>query len=95
MDCIKGKMPMDAVIDDRESPKPEEEDPTHHLSKPNSSMMLNMGPSHTPLSHHKSEIRDQDHVIHPVSIPQSLPRHHQPLLGKFKRLKLQSGSLIF
>ena len=79
---------MDAVIDDRESPKPEEEEhPAHHIGKNhNSTMMLNMG-SHTPLSHHKSELREQDHVIHPVSIPQSLPRHHQPLLGKFLSLK--------
>ena len=33
IDCLKGKMPMDAVIDDRESPKPEEEEPSSHLSQ--------------------------------------------------------------
>lgn len=90
IDCLKGKMPMDAVIDDRESPKPEDDDqsqvPSHNIPMkhhPSASMMLNMSNHQSSINHHKTELRDESHpTMQPLSIPSMTSRHTQPLLGK-------------
>jgi hypothetical protein len=83
-------MPMDAVIDDRESPKPEEDENQmlHNAGKHHPSMMLNMQNNHQnqTINHHKTEVREEhQHPSQPLAI-QSMTHsrhHHLPMLGEF------------
>ncbi|CBY31479.1 unnamed protein product [Oikopleura dioica] len=59
IECLKGKMPMDAVIEDRESPKPEDSPESARLSHsvPNTSLMMNLHQPHlSQMGIQKSEI---------------------------------------
>ncbi|CAG5113024.1 Oidioi.mRNA.OKI2018_I69.chr2.g7175.t1.cds [Oikopleura dioica] len=61
IECLKGKMPMDAVIEDRESPKPEDSPENHRVSHAaaNPSLMMNLHqPQLGQMGHQKSELRD-------------------------------------